>query len=136
MIGIMLHLMKVLHYRIGLKTIPKRSTFRKQPLDKKLSLRSDTFKSIFIVKNTRICITHIVYLLFMLPLRMTNNHMCSVLLFLPFGMGRPKTPAASMIKPFVRKRNSWSHDKSILPIYLPTYLPTCLPTHHCYKVKI
>ena len=136
MTRITVHLMKVLHYRIGVKTIPKRPTFRKQTLDKKLSLRSDTFKSIFIAKNTRICITHIVYLLFMLPLRMTNNHMCSVLLFLPFGMGRPKTPAASKIKPFVRKRNSWSHDKSILPIYLPTYLPTCLPTHHCYKVKI
>ena len=33
--------MKVLHYRIGLKTTkPKRTTFRKQPLDNKLSLRS------------------------------------------------------------------------------------------------
>ena len=106
MTRITVHLMKVLHYRIGVKTIPKRPTFRKQTLDKKLSLRSDTFKSIFIAKNTRICTKHIVYLLFMLPLRMTTNHMCSVLLFLPFGMGRPRTPAASKIKPFVRKRNS------------------------------
>ena len=106
MIGIKFHLMKVLHYRIGLKTIPKRSTFRKQALDKKLSLRSDTFKSIFIAKNTRLGITHILHLLFMLPLRMTTNRICSVLLFLPFGMGRPRTPAASKIKPFVRTCNS------------------------------
>ena len=106
MIGITLHLIKVLHYRIGLKTIPKRSTFRKQALDKKLSLRSDTFKSIFIAKNTRLGITRILHLLFMLPLRMTTNHMCLVLLFLPFAMGRPRTPAPSKIKSFVRKRNS------------------------------
>ena len=65
MTRITVHLMKVLHYRIGVKTIPKRPTFRKQTLDKKLSLRSDTFKSIFIAKNTCICITHIVYLLSM-----------------------------------------------------------------------
>ena len=78
MTGITLHLIKVLHYRIGLKTIPKRSTFRKQALDKKLSLRSDTFKSMFIAKNTRIGTTHILHLLFMLPLRMTTNHMWSV----------------------------------------------------------
>ena len=106
MIGIKFHLMKVLHYRIGLKTIPKRSTFRKHALEKNLSIRSDTFKSIFIAKNSRICVTHIVNLLFMLPLRMITNHMCSALLFLPFGMGRFRTQAASKIKPFVRKRNS------------------------------
>ena len=106
MIGITLHLMKVLHHRIGLKATPKRSTFHKQALDKRLSFRSDTFKSIFITKKTRICITHIVYLLFMLPLRMTTNRMCSVLLFLPLGMGRPRILAASKMKPFVRKRSS------------------------------
>ena len=48
-----------------LKNNTTKINIHKQPLDKKLSLRSDTFKSIFIAKNTCICITHIVYLLSM-----------------------------------------------------------------------
>ena len=132
MIGNRLHLMKVLHYRIGLKTIPKTSTFCKQALDKKLSLTSDTFKSIFIAKNTRIGITHIVCLLFMLPLRMTTNHMSSVLLFLPFGMGRPRTPAPSKIALCEKTQQLKA---MISTYYPPTCLPACLPAHHCYKVR-
>ena len=122
MIGNRLHLMKVLHYRIGLKTIPKTSTFCKLALDKKLSLTSDT----------RIGITHIVYLLFMLPLRMPTNHMSSVLLFLPFGMGRPRTPAPSKIALCEKTQQLKA---MISTYYPPTCLPACLPAHHCYKVR-
>ena len=61
----------------------KRTTILKQPLDNKLLLRCYTFKSIFIASNACIYITHVVYLLFMLPSRMAANHMCSVVLFLP-----------------------------------------------------
>ena len=70
MIGIILCLMKALHFVIafkkGIAKIRKRATFRMQPLDKKLFLKCHGSKSIFIANNARMYITH-VYLLFMLP---------------------------------------------------------------------
>ena len=86
MIWIMLFLMKVLYYSIGFKKQWQKSgknNTLQQPLDNKLFLKCYTFKLIFIANNAHICITQVVYLLFMLPFRMTANHMCSVLLFLP-----------------------------------------------------
>ena len=87
MIEITLFLMKVLRCWIGFKKaiakIRKRTTFGKQPLDNKLFLRCYNFKFIFIANNAHISLIHVVYLLFMLPFRMTANHVCSVLLFLP-----------------------------------------------------
>ena len=83
MIWTALRLMKALHYWIGFKkAIEKirRRTFWKQPLDNKLFLRCCTLKSIFIAHNASIYITHVAYLLFMLPLRMIVHHMCSALL--------------------------------------------------------
>ena len=85
MIGIILYLMKALHFVIvfkkGIAKIRKRATFRKQSLDKKLFLKCHSSKSIFFANNARMYITR-VYLLFMLPVWLTTYHMCSVSLFL------------------------------------------------------
>ena len=81
----MMCLMITLYYWTDLKKtiakIRKRATFQKQPLDNK-PLRFYFFKLIFIANNAHTYIKHVIYLLFMLSLRMTAYHMWSVLLFL------------------------------------------------------
>ena len=137
-----------MNYWITLKAIAEiknRTTLQKQPLHNKIFIRCYTFNSIFIAKNARICINFVVYLLFMLPLRMTANHVfCSTLL--AFGMSRPRTPAISKTVPFVTKANNCKslilleRASSIcclsiylsiclvcLPVCLPACLPACLP---------
>ena len=95
--------------------------------------------SIYIANNARTYVTHVVYLLFMLNLRMSAYHMflpyvfCSTLL--SFGKSGCSTPAASKMEPFVTKVNSW---KSLLlleraPSYI-TYIHVYTYIHVCIYI--
>ena len=97
--------------------------------------------SIYIANNARTYVTHVVYLLFMLNLRMSAYHMCLPYVFcstlLSFGKSGCSTPAASKMEPFVTKVNSW---KSLLlleraPSYI-TYIHVYTYIHVCIYIYI
>ena len=59
-------------------------------------------------------ITHVVYLLFNLTLRMTSYHMCSALLFLPLAWVDLRPLHHLRWSPFVTKVNSWKECVTIV----------------------